>query len=48
MRFGSIKRASNQECVKLCFICRDETWHVDGVCEWDDLHSELVDVEEGY
>ena len=48
MRFGSIKRASNQECVKLCFICRDETWHVDGVCEWDDLHSELVDVGFGF
>jgi len=29
------------ETVTYCPVCRAQTWHVDGICEWADGHAKM-------
>jgi hypothetical protein len=34
------------ETVRFCIYCKCTTWHVDGVCEWSDMHRNQKDRDE--
>jgi hypothetical protein len=38
------KQRQAKDTVEHCFLCGCKTWHVDGICEWSDMHQDVSEV----